>query len=206
MELFDFARWVHFGFCLGTNVADFKYRLSDSFYHMDTFRKVTIHKTPGITLGAISDFHFFDYFDLRFIPSLVITQRTITYNLTNGESVDKNIESIFADLPLLIKYKSVRHGNVRFYVVGGAKASYDWSSQAGAARNPNDPFVAITPWNYYYEFGCGLDLYMPFFKFSPEIKLSRGINNILAPNNDIYSNSFSKIFSNFIFISFHFEG
>lgn len=199
-------RWVHFGFTLGTNFANFKYQLSDSFYQMDTLLTVGIGKVPGITLGAISDFHLGPYFDLRVLPSLVITQRTITYNFRNHTKEDKNIESIFAEVPVLFKYKSVRHTNVRFYVIGGGKIGYDFSNDAKAERNPSNPVVALKPWNYSYEFGCGLDLYFYLFKFSPEIKLSRGINNILAPYNDMYSGSFDKIFSNFVFISFHFEG
>ena len=206
MILFDYAKWIHFGFCLGTNLANFKYQLSDTFYKMDTFQTIGIQKTPGITLGAIADLHMLEYFDIRVIPSLVLTTRTITYNFSHAKSVDKNIESIFFEVPLLLKFKSVRHGNIRFYVIGGGKFAYDFSSDANATRNPNTPIVALSPWNYYYEFGCGLDLYFELFKFSPEIKVSRGINNILSPYSDIYSSSFNKIFSNFIFFSFNFEG
>ena len=167
---------------------------------------VKVGRTPGITLGAISDLHLGEFFDLRILPSLIISQRTISYNFRGGYSTDKNIESIFAEIPILFKYKSVRHTNVRFYVIGGGKIAYDFSSDEKAARDPDNPIVAISPWNYSYEFGCGLDLYMEYFKFSPEIKLSRSINNVLAPYSDMYSRTFDKLFSNFIFISFHFEG
>lgn len=33
------------------------------------------------------------------------------------------------------------------------------------------------------EFGFGLDLYYPLFRFSPEIRFARGINNMLSPND-----------------------
>lgn len=206
LEQFDYARWIHFGFTLGTNIANFKYQLSDSFYFKDSIRKVSVHTYPGITIGAISDIHIFQYFDLRIMPSLVIADRTLAFQFRNGTSIDKNIESISAEVPVLLKYKSVRHNNMRFYVLGGGKFGYDFSSNSAANHDPGNPLVALEPWNYYYEFGCGLDMYFYYFKFSPEIKMSKGLNNILAPGTDIYSKSFKKIYSNFIYFSLHFEG
>ena len=136
----------------------------------------------------------------------MLTQRDINYAFNGGYSVTKPVESIFAELPLLLKFKSTRHGNIRFYVIGGGKISYDFGSESLADRDPDKPFVAIVPWNYYYEFGCGLDMYFYFFKFSPEVKLSKGINNVLAPYDDVYSGSFSRLRSNMIYFSLNFEG
>ncbi len=206
LERFDYGRKIHFGFTLGTNFADFKYEFSDNFYHNDSLLTVEISQFPGITIGAISDLHFGEFFDLRAIPSLVLSERSISYNFIDGYNPTKRVESIFAELPVHVKFKSVRHGNVRFYVIGGGKVSYDFGSDASAHRDPNNPILAIEPWAYSWEYGCGLDLYFYWFKFSPEIKLSKGINNILTPYNDVYSNVFDRLLSNFVFISFHFEG
>ena len=209
LEFFDYGKKIHFGFTIGTNYTNFKYNLSDSFYKNDSLMKIDIVKYPGITLGAIADIHIKEFFDIRLVPSLVLTQRDINFTFKDGTksyTITKPIESIFAELPIFLKYKSTRHGNVRLYVIGGGKVSYDFGSESAAERDPDKPIVAIEPWNYYYEFGCGLDMYFYFFKFSPEIKLSKGINNILTPFNDTYSGSFTKLRSNMIFFSFNFEG
>jgi hypothetical protein len=209
LEFFDYGKKIHFGFTIGTNYTNFKYNLSDSFYTNDSLMKIDIVKYPGITLGAIADIHIKEFFDIRIVPSLVLTQRDINFTFKDGTksyTIVKPVESIFAELPIFLKYKSTRHGNVRLYVIGGGKVSYDFASESAAERDPDKPIVAIEPWNYYYEFGCGLDMYFYFFKFSPEIKLSKGINNILVPFNDSYSGSFSKLRSNMIFFSFNFEG
>ncbi|MFC2114050.1 outer membrane beta-barrel protein [Bacteroidota bacterium] len=203
---FDYGRKLHFGFTLGTSLSNFKYELSPNFYKEPSLLTIDLRRIPGITIGAIADLHFGEFFDLRMLPSLVLSSRVIDYNFADGSLVSKSIESIFFENPLLVKYKSVRHGNVRFYVIGGAKFSYDFGSDALAVRNPNNPIVAIKPLAYAYEYGCGFDMYFYFFKFSPELKISRGINNILDPYDDIYSSIFDKLFSNFIFLSFHFEG
>jgi hypothetical protein len=206
LELFDYSKKMHFGFTLGTNYANFKYDLSEKFYKNDSLNKIDITRYPGITLGAIADLHLGGYFDLRLIPSLVLTQRDIVYSYKDGITITKPIESIFAEIPLLVKYKSTRHGNVRFYVIGGVKVAYDFGSESKVTRDPDKPVVALEPWNYYYEFGCGLDMYFFYFKFSPEVKLSKGINNILTPFDDNYSGSFSRLRSNLIFFSLNFEG
>lgn len=206
LERFDYGRKIHFGFTLGTNISNFKYEFSPKFYEYKDLLTIKVHQYPGITLAAISDLHFGEFFDLRGLPSLVLAERRITYNFVQNNSVTKSVESVFFELPLLVKFKSLRHENLRFYVIGGGKFSYDFSSDAKAMRDPDNPIVAIKPVSLAYEFGCGLDMYFYFFKFSPEIKMSKGINNILDPYDDVYSNIFKKLFSNFIFISFHFEG
>jgi hypothetical protein len=206
LELFDYTKKIHFGFTIGTNYSNFKYDLTEKFYRNDSLNSIDIVKYPGITLGAIADLHIKQYFDLRVIPSLVLTQRDVSFKFKDGYTIVKPVESIFAEVPLLLKFKSARHGNVRFYVLGGVKVSYDFGSESKATRDPDKPIIAIDPWNYFYEYGCGLDMYFYYFKFSPEVKLSKGINNVLSPFNDIYSGSFSRIRSNMIFFSLNFEG
>jgi hypothetical protein len=206
LELFDYSKKIHFGFTIGTNYANFKYDLSEKFYLNDSLNTIDVKRYPGITLGAIMDIHIKEFFDIRLIPSLVLTQRDINFTFKNGYTIVKPIESIFAEIPLLVKFKSTRHGNVRFYVIGGAKVAYDFGSESKVTRDPDKPIIAIDPWNYYYEYGCGLDMYFFYFKFSPEVKLSKGINNILAPFDDDYSGSFSRLRSNMIFFSLNFEG
>ena len=204
---YDYKRRVHFGFTLGTNFSSFKYQFDPSFYQMDSVLSVNMISYPGLHLGAISNMHIGDHFDLRFIPTLVLAQRAIEYNMGDSmrTTVTKEIESVLIEAPLHLKFKSVRFRNMRFYVIGGGKYSYDMSSDAGSNRNPRDPEVYVYPNNFYYEVGAGLDFYFPYFKFSPEIKISRGLNNVLEPDDGIYSAVFDSFKSQFVFISLYFE-
>jgi len=213
---YDFDRWIHFGFTVGTNFATLKYDRSASWYHQntpDSVVKVSAAGSPGITFGAVADLHlgssksyFREHFDLRFIPSLTITERQFIFTMKDSSTITKTIESALVEFPLLVKFKSDRSGNIRFYVIGGADYSYDLSSTAKAAANPANPKISIYPSNYAYQFGAGLDLYFPFFKFSPEIKVSQGINNVLVPANTPFSSIFSRFRSNFVYFSLYFEG
>lgn len=210
---YDYSRWIHFGFTIGTNYSRFKYDFSPEWYKQDTFLRVNSLGFPGITLGAVANLHvgsprgyLREHFDLRFIPTLVLTQRKIQYTFYDTFSDGKTIESALLEAPLLLKFKSDRFGNVRFYTVAGFKYSYDLASEYKASRNPADPKVAVYPANYSYEYGFGLDLYFPYFKFSPEVKLSKGINNLLVPDVSPFTNVFSRFRSNFIYFSLYFEG
>lgn len=205
--MYDYNRKLHFGFTIGFNVGDLSHRYSQRYYGNPDILGVNNVRFAGLTLGAISNVHLTEHMDLRFIPSLILAQRNLSYDFTYRETpVEKEIESVLVDFPLTFKYKSVRHNNVRFYLIAGVKYSIDMASDAGTEPNPQNPIVALDRHNYAYEYGFGFDMYFEYFKFSPEIKISRGINNVLIRDSEtVYSNIFQQLFSNFIFISFHFE-
>lgn len=203
--LYDYNKRLHFGFSVGTNVAGFSHKFSEDFHKNDSLLGIEKQHFPGITLGAIANLHLGEHFDLRFIPSLVLSERAMKFKFRNEPAVEKNIESVFIEAPLTFKFKSVRHENTRFYVIGGGKLSYDMASEANKAQNPFEPFLAIKPRSYYYEFGFGFDFYFPYFKFSPELKISRGLTNIHSEDQYVFSQSFSALRSNVIFLSLHFE-
>lgn len=202
---YDYDRKIHFGFTLGTNFASFRYEFSDNFYKTDSILGIKNISYPGLTLGAIANWHIGENFDLRFLPALILTQRSVNYRFHNDREIRKDVESVLVEFPITAKYKSQRHMNVRFYVLGGMKYSYDMASNASSFRDPSNPILAINPHNLNYEFGFGFDFFFPYFKFAPEIKISRGIFDILAPDQSIYSQVFQGLKSQFVYISFHFE-
>jgi len=202
---YDIERKVHFGFAMGTNFSDFKYSFSDNYYKNDSLDFVEVGLIPGITLGAICNFHIRERLDLRLIPSLLLSQRNLTYTFNDRPESVKTIESVYADLPVYLKYKSTRHGNWRFYVTSGFELAYDIAAEQGAEKDFFDPNVALKHMNYMYIYGCGFDFYFPYFKFSPEIRVANTFNNVLDPHGTVYSDSFSKLRTRMIMISFQFE-
>jgi hypothetical protein len=203
--LYDYNKRLHFGFTIGTNVAGFSHEFSDDFRRNDSLLGIEKQNFPGITLGAIANLHLGEHFDLRLIPTLALSERAVKFRFSDRPNVEKNIESVFIEAPLTFKFKSVRHDNTRFYVIGGGKISYDMSSKANTEQNPFDPFLAVKPRSFYYEFGFGFDFYFPYFKFSPELKISRGLTDVLSKDRFVFSESFSSLRSNVIFLSLHFE-
>ena len=56
-----------------------------------------------------------------------------------------------------------------------------------------------------YELGFGVDIYFEFFKFSPEIKASFGLNNILVDDDTQFTDSIDKLYTRSFLFSVTFE-
>ena len=59
--------------------------------------------------------------------------------------------------------------------------------------------------DFLYEIGLGLDFYLPYFKFSPEIKANFGLRNLIVNDGSIYSRSIREMKTRGFSISFTFE-
>ena len=205
-EKYD-KQWIHFGFLLGTNKTNFKVSRAENLLQNDSVRFLSADGQTGFDLGIISNLRVADNFDLRFTPMLAFSQRNMNYNMTlkvaGSNIVTKKIESTFIQFPLLVKFKSNRVNNYRFYVLGGAKYMIDLVSQAAVEND--EQLVKLKKYDYGYEIGFGMDLYLPLFKFAPEIKMYQGIPNILANDNAVYTTSLSGLKTRIWSISFTFE-
>ena len=81
----------------------------------------------------------------------------------------------------------------------------DMASQSKIKTGDNEVVVKLNRIDYAYELGVGFDLYMQYFKFSPELKVSFGMNNLLVKDETIYTQSINKLNSMAFLLSFHFE-
>jgi hypothetical protein len=117
--------------------------------------------------------------------------------------VIKTVESTQIDFPLMVKFKSERVNNYRWYLLGGMRYSIDLASNKDL--NVVDLPLKFQKNDLAYEFGVGLDLYLNYFKFSPEIKYSFGTKDMLVHDNTVFSNPIQSLRTKTIFISFLFE-
>lgn len=197
-------RTIHFGFTVGLNSSTFKTFESLEFNNNDTMLRILPVATPGVQLGIISDLRMGDHASLRFIPSLMFSERHLEYSFTKSAfNRTKRIESTYIHLPLLLKFRSDRISNYRVYVVGGPKFSIDMSSQEDVVEDLEK--VKILRQDFSIDFGVGVDLYLPYFKFSPEIRLSQGLSNLLVAEEHQFSNTLDRLLSQTIVLAFHFE-
>lgn len=202
---------IHFGFSLGVvstgYLNDFDIRTSD------TIGKVEVAPQGGFALGIIADLHLGPYFDLRFIPSLSFGQRNIEYTVFRpdrpSEIFSKSIESTLIDFPLNFKYRSARYNNFAAYIIGGGCYSIDLVSQERLVQTAKDlPGIVVrtTPNIIAAQIGFGFDFFLEYFKFSPELKMSYGINDIMVRDGSIFADPISRLNSKILIISFTFEG
>lgn len=196
---------IHFGFLIGLNTLDFK--LTPVSNVEDELFVIQSQNQKGFNLGVVSNMRLGNNLDFRFIPTLSLAERRIFYTLNDNTVLtneNKKIESTFIEFPISIKYKSSRYNNGRAYIITGMKYSLDLASQ----RNIDDEgleIVKIKKDDFLYEIGLGLDFYLPYFKFSPELKANFGLTNLVVNDGSIYSRSIKGMKTRGFSISFTFE-
>lgn len=200
-ENFDKKR-LRFGYTLGFNSYDFKIE-----YNRAVAKDLQIGKGIGFNVGLLANLRLNDYLDLRFEPGVIFPVRNITY----PELEDRNfreIKSTYVHLPLLLKVSTKRLNNFKPFLLGGVSTSINLSSnEENPDDNRNGQFRTKTN-TYYYEMGFGVDLYLPYFKFTPSIRGIFALSDELVRDNDPfsdYTSQIEKMSTRGVFINFTFQ-
>ena len=213
---YDYGKPLHFGFSLGFSFMDFTIKnngipqiLGDKKGDTTALWADVSAMIPGFNVNIVTDLRLNDYFSLRFLPGLSFGQRDLKYYEPSGKlQTVMNLESSFIELPLSIKYKAKRSGDIRPYLIGGINPRFDVAAYK-KLNNKEGIYVRLNSYDLYYEFGAGLDFYLNYFKFSLELKYSAGLLNVLSPDlvegGEGYVKSIDKINSQIFVIAFHFE-
>ncbi len=200
---------IHFGFSLGFNAMDFNITPSQENLKADSLYPEVSKINPGINIQIVTDLRPAKYMDIRFLPGVSFGQRNIRY-YKNGVLYNENqrLESSFLEFPLLLKFKGERLNNVRPYVIGGFNYRYDLAAKKNYDEE-KPVYLRLKKPDLYYELGGGLDFYLPYFKFSIELKMSNGLGDVLVrevpSRHPEYVRAIEKLKSQIWVLSFHFE-
>lgn len=196
----------YFGLTLGMTNSKYKVFHGENFTNgIDTVAVAEGLNVPGFTVNIISNLKIGNYFDFRFLPGFSFAERQIEFKNFDGAPRTRRVESVFFEAPFHVRYKSDPYKDKRAFIVAGLKYSYDIASNS-KTRNA-DNLIKISPHDFQLEVGAGIQMFFPYFIFSPEIKFSQGIGNILIFNGEIQdARIMEKILSRILTISFHFEG
>lgn len=183
------------------------------FMGQDSVMVVEPENTGGFGLAGMHTYRLSPRFEVRAIfPQLLFSYKNLTYHLKYPDPskeeqavATKRIESILLGLPIHLKFRSDRINNFRVYMFGGVKFEYDLASNSTARRA--EDLVKLNKIDYGVEAGIGFNFYFPVFILSPEVKISNGLSNIHARDNNLkYSNVIDKLNSRMIVFSLIFEG
>lgn len=191
----------YFGMTFGSNFSNYRIKQSKFFIGNDSIRITEGARRGGGNIHLVTNLKLGEYFDFRFTPGFTFSYRSFNFN----QDREVDVESVYLDMPFTIRYKSTPYKNKRVFTTAGIKYAYDVQSNS-QSRQANT-LIKITPHDYQWEVGVGMQFFYPFFIFSPEIKYSRGLGNILIYNGElndakVLENVVSQTFS----ISFSFEG
>jgi hypothetical protein len=174
----------------------------------DSLSSITSASSAGFGVGFLARLRITDNLEVRITPGLSFSDRKILYQYkTPDQNVEKTISAALAEIPLQLKLKSDRIGDIRMYLIGGAKYSYNISGpkKEDANTSPLEKMVNNNRSYLSYEAGVGCDIYFSYFKFSPEIKFSNTFKNILTPGDNPYSKPLDQLFLHTLVFSIYFE-
>ncbi len=196
---------VHYGFYLALPYTG--YNLQHSQAYADQFRtdpnggaavNVNTKKSLGFYTGLVLNVRLADYLDARFVPGVGFYNRAIVFgnsrSADGGEAVDdeQSINSTMIELPFLLKYKAKRRSNYRPYLVAGIKPGIDLGKGVNDFGENEDRELRVEKYDLALEYGIGLDIFYPYFKFAPELRFSHGLINQHKPVDSQYSGYIQK--------------
>ena len=179
-------RTISYGFLIGLHTTGYQIKYADAFDSIDSLHSIQANNSPGFSLGFIVNLKMTEFLDLRLLPKVAFYEHKLQYIRTNAPILDETVESTVVEFPLMLKYMSVRRKNLKMYIVGGVKYGIEASGK-NKENNTTEEGLIIQGSNLSLDFGFGFDMYYTHFKFSPEIRFSRGLSNMLLANksNDL---------------------
>jgi hypothetical protein len=199
---------MYFGFYLGFNSYDFK------IDYKKVSEDIQVKTSTGFNVGLVADLRLHEYISLRFEPGLYYTKRDLqypgSYFIETPTYSDKlrEVNSTYIHFPLLLKFSSLRTGNVRPYLLGGVSATLNLSSNAKSTDDNYEDLFRVKAWTNNYELGFGIDIFSEYFIFSPSIRGVFSLNNELIPDNNPgspWTGNIESIKSRAVFINFTFH-
>ena len=176
---------LSWGYFLGINNYDYNFDYISNTYDIQT------EKTFGFNVGLIGNIRISDFFDVRFEPGLVMSNRNLIFNPVQFGDIDFNqnlhfreIKSTYVHFPLLLKISSKRVNNFKPYLLAGVSTALNLSSKENNVDDNSLGQFRTKKNVFFYELGFGIDLYLEWFKFSPSIRGVFALSDEHIDDND----------------------
>jgi len=199
-------KFLHYGFGMGLHTSRYTLQYSDAFAtpDLDSLHSIVPEGMGGFKIGFISNFRLFQYLDFRPLITIGFYENKLLYRSVTGNTLEELLDATLIEVPLLFKYRSVRRDNVAMYLVGGVTPTLEARGKDDKADSrerlqTRSSMIAL-------EAGVGFDLYYPLFKFSPEIRYSWGITNLLTDETNKFNAGLKRLTPHNISFYITFEG
>ena len=167
---------LNWGYFVGLNQFDYQISYLNPSYNTNSSEEVTeilVQKSNGFNVGLIGEMRINELLDLRLEPGFYSGKTTLEFKnqnlITEKESI-REIKSTYINVPLLLKFSANRIGNWRPFIVGGPYAAINLSSKENSIDDNKSGTFKVKKWNYGYQIGVGIDIYLSYFKFTPSIR------------------------------------
>lgn len=209
LAAFDTKKY-HFGFALSGNRSDFNMALTPDYSFSDSLQAIINQPQAGFDLALVASWDATKNFHVRFLPGLSFQDRALEYRFEKDGEPDLKVrrtESVYLNFPLLLKLRTDRVGNFAAYALVGGKFSKDMQSQEETNQQLASDFILrLESGNSSIDLGAGVDIFLPFFKFSVEGKFELGSRNIMIQDDSRYSAPLQSLKTRSFILSLCFEG
>jgi hypothetical protein len=198
-NLLDYdERLLTYGFTLGAHTSTLRLRFDTPFTvpgnGYDTVANIVSRNAFGFSIGFLANLRLVQYLDVRIMPKVGFYQYLLDHQYVSGYHKDRTFFSDFTtvDLPVMLKFKSQRRQNFRMFYVGGLTPTIDVTGKRQREENEEDG-LQLSGDNLSFEIGFGSDIYFPLFRFSPEIRYSYGLVNVLKNQHNDIGQAFNRV-------------
>lgn len=206
-------RLLHYGIQVGYTQSKFDLRYSEDAELRQTLQGTTSYYAPGFHIAVIGDMRMGKWLNLRMLPGVTLVTREVSYAWERDylashrlAELSRNVESVYGDIPIELKLRSVRYGDFRPYLTAGVSYGFDFASLRKNRNQTNQSIIRLQPSDLRYSMGVGFDVFLRYVKFAIEMKMNFGLLDLKVDDPDIYIRSFDYLNTRTFMLSFTFEG
>lgn len=178
---------LHFGFQFGFSTGRYFVGAASNPFVVDSPGKF------GFQVGGTVNYALNEHFEIKSGLNVALYARRIEW----ANATEKRTrESTWLEIPVLMKFRSIRRKNHRAYLVGGTK--FSWESNKRASTDLMGKQIDLS-----LEYGFGIERFNRYFKFTPEIRFSNGLVNMYNPTSSVPFNP--RLMTNTITLILNFE-
>ncbi len=197
-EFYD-EKPLHLGFLIGfvstnLNISTRSVLASENYLYSP--------RNMGLQIGGVANYSLSKHWGVKTGMSVVVLSRQLSFTEKKDDLPEEILtrNSTGLEIPLSIKYRSVRRDNHRVYMTGGIKFSLEVNNKVRSA-----PLTTKTA-DLAIEYGFGLERFFHFYKFTPEIRFSHGLINVFSPPSATsWYSGVSNLKSHSVSLVFNFE-
>jgi hypothetical protein len=195
----------HIGIGTGFQTTNFIVKARDGF-------KIKEQGNPGVCVHLVGSMGLCEFLEIKVRPGLSFGQRDLwiqKQSMDSSEQWNVRLESVYLDVPILLKYKAKRLNNFAPYLMVGLSPRFDIYGGMIQVSKPKTRILRV--FDFYFEPGTGIDFYLQYAKLAVELSYPIGFLNVYLPTIKDYTNSpfgdsIEKLRSRMMVLTFQFEG
>lgn len=207
------SRLLHWGIQVGLTLSKFDLEYTSNETLRRDLQGTTSYYAPGFHIAVIGDLRLGNWFNLRLLPGVTLITRDVTYSweptyLANHRlaELNRNVESVYGDLPIELKFRAMRYNNFRPYLTAGVSYGFDFASLRKNRNRTDESIIRLEPNDFRYTMGLGFDVFLRYVKFAIDLKMTFGLVDLRVEDPDVYIQAFDYLNSRTLMLSFTFEG